>query len=79
MHCKAQELPPPNTPLYSESSISGQGSGHVVDAQYSPDGGIELLAVATNDAVANNDIYLDEAQQHPLSTLPLPYSLTIEE
>ncbi len=79
MHCQRQELPLPNTPLYSESSKSAQGAGHVVDAQYSPDGGIELLAVVSNDAVANNDIYLDEAQQHPLSTLALPYSLTIEQ
>ena len=77
-HCDTDLLPEPGTPLYSKNAKSGQGSGNVVDAQVSFNGGIELLAVITNDAVENQDIYLDEALQIPLKIQELPYSLEVE-
>ncbi|MCK5666861.1 MAG: folate-binding protein YgfZ, partial [Thiotrichaceae bacterium] len=52
-HCDTQELPLPGSLLHSAASQSGQGSGNIVDAQFSPDGGIDLLAVITTDAVKN--------------------------
>ncbi|WP_198264687.1 YgfZ/GcvT domain-containing protein [sulfur-oxidizing endosymbiont of Gigantopelta aegis] len=78
-HCDAEQNVLPGDLLYSEKSKSGQGAGHIVDAQLSPKGGLDLLAVITSDAVDNNDIFLDEAMQLPLTIVDLPYSLEIEE
>ena len=74
-HCDSEELPVPGTELHSATSTSGQGSGNIVDAQASPRGGIDLLAVITNDAAENQDIYLDETLKIPLIIQELPYSL----
>lgn len=74
-HCDAEQLPPPGAALYSGSSQSGQGSGNIVDAQWSLQGGIDLLAVITNDAVDKQDIFLDEAMQNPLKLQQLPYTI----
>jgi len=78
-HCDtsddAKELPLPGDPLHSAASKSGQGAGNIVDAQQSPNGGIDLLAVITIEALENNDIFLDEAMQQPLIIKKLPYSL----
>ena len=78
-HCDAHDLPVPGDPLYSAISKSGQGSGNIVDAQFSPNGGIDLLAVITTDAVENNDIFLDEEFTTKLSLKEIPYSVNIEE
>ena len=77
-HCDTEVLPLPGDLLYSVSSKSGQGAGHIVDAQKSLEGGIELLAVITKEAVENKDIFLDEAMQSPLIIQELPYSLESE-
>ena len=79
-HCETEteELPLPGDLLYSASSKSGQGAGHIVDAQKSLKGGIELLAVITKEAVENKDIFLDEAMKSPLIIQELPYSLETE-
>lgn len=78
-HCDSSELPLPGDLLYSASSKSGQGAGNVVDAQKSLDGGIDMLAVITKDAVENKDIFLDETMQYPLSIQELPYSIEVED
>jgi len=78
-HCDTQELPLPGSLLHSATLTSGQGSGNIVDAQFSPDGGIDLLAVITTDAVTNNDIFLDETLQVKLTLQEIPYSIETEE
>lgn len=74
-HCDTEQLPQPGTPLHSASSRSGQGSGNIVDAQKSPQGGIDILAVITTDAADNQDIFLDELMKIPLNLYNLPYSI----
>lgn len=74
-HCQTNKLPLPGDILYSASSRSGQGAGHIVDAQKSTEDSIELLAVITLEAIENKDIFLDEAMQIPLFIKELPYSL----
>ena len=78
VHCDTEQLPIPGSALHSASSTSSQGAGKVVDAQKSLDGGVDLLAVITTEAVENNDIFLDEAMQFPLTLQELPYSLETE-
>jgi folate-binding protein YgfZ len=73
--CNLTTLPIAGDVLYSESSKSAQGAGHIVDAQHSFNGGIELLAVITNEAIKNNDIYLDQEKKMPLVIEELPYTL----
>ena len=76
--CQSDTLPEPGASLYSSSSSSGQGAGNIVDAQFSAQGEVTLLAVITNDAVEQQDIFLDEAMQQPLTILELPYSVATE-
>ncbi|MCU7968219.1 MAG: folate-binding protein, partial [gamma proteobacterium symbiont of Bathyaustriella thionipta] len=78
-HCATEKLPLPGDALYSATSKSGQGSGNIVDAQISPGGGIDLLAVITTDAVEKNDVFLDDALAIKLTLQDIPYSLEIEE
>ena len=78
VHCESDKLPLPGDLLHSDSCKSGQGAGNVVDAQKSLNGGIDLLAVITKDAIQNNDIFLDEALKYPLSIQELPYSIAEE-
>ncbi len=71
-------LPEPGASLYSATSSSGQGAGNIVDAQFSDQGEVLLLAVITNAAVEKQDVFLDQAMQQPLNILELPYSLESE-
>lgn len=66
--------PLPGDELFSAGSQSGQGAGRVVDAQASPDGGCELLAVieiARHDA---GDVHIGSVDGEKLRFQPLPYS-----
>jgi len=74
-HCDTDQLPLPGAALHSTSSTSGQGSGNIVDAQKSSDGGIDLLAVITTDAADKQDIFLDEDMKLPLNICDLPYTI----
>ncbi len=76
--CQSETLPEPGASLYSASSSSGQGAGNIVDAQFSAQGEVTLLAVITNDAVEKQDIFLDEAMQQPLTIQELPYAVNID-
>ena len=78
VHCDAEELPLPGDLLHSATCKSGQGAGNIVDAQKSLNGGIDLLAVITTEAIDNKDIYLDESLKYPLIIQELPYS-TVED
>lgn len=77
MHCNADDnlLPKPGSLLFSAKSNSGQGAGHIVDAQKALGDGIDMLAVITSEAIDNNDIFLDEAMEIPLSQQTLPYTI----
>ena len=77
-HCDTTEQSTtaiPGQVLYSANCKSGQGAGHIVDVQSAIDGGIDLTAVITSEAVESNDIFLDEALSLPLIIKELPYSL----
>jgi folate-binding protein YgfZ len=57
---------------------SGQGSGKIVDARPSPEGGFELLAVIEESAVEGGDIRLGGADGPRLELMELPYTLDEE-
>ena len=78
-HCDTTESAEPGQLLFSASSKSGQGAGHIVDAQPNFDGGIDITAVITIEAIENNDIFLDEAMTIPLIIQELPYSFDNDE
>ncbi len=77
-HCETDNLPLPGDLLYSATAKSGQGAGHIVDAQKSLNGGIEILAVITIEAIENKDIFLDESLESALIIKELPYSVETE-
>ena len=68
-HC-----PLPGETLFSAGSQSGQGAGRVVDAQRSPDGGCELLAVIEIASHDEDDVHIGSVDGEKLRFLPLPYS-----
>ncbi|MES9871787.1 MAG: folate-binding protein [Candidatus Sedimenticola sp. 6PFRAG7] len=70
----SDECPAPGDELFSSSSKSGQGAGRVVDAQPSPDGGCELLAVAEIASVEADDLHIGSADGAKLNFLEMPYS-----
>jgi len=72
-NCQAASLPLPGDALFSAEQTSGQGTGHVVDAQFTANGDIQLLAVISNDAAEKNDVYIDETLTHKLTLSALPY------
>ncbi|MCP3850023.1 MAG: folate-binding protein YgfZ [Gammaproteobacteria bacterium] len=76
--CDSDTVPQPGDELFSASCQSGQGAGHIVDAQRSLQGGIELLAVITKEAIENSDIFLDESLKQALDIQELPYSVQTE-
>ncbi|MES9959229.1 MAG: folate-binding protein [Sedimenticola sp.] len=73
-HCAGEHHPQPGEELFSSSSQSGQGAGRVVEAQASPDGGYELLAVAEIASVEADDLHLAAADGPKLSFRDMPYS-----
>lgn len=77
-HCDTTENAEPGQLLYSASSTSGQGVGHIVDTQVALDGGIDLTAVITIKAIEDNDIFLDETMTIPLIIQELAYSFDEE-
>ena len=63
-------LPEPGAPLYNPTGK--QSIGNVVIASDSMQ---QLLAVATVEAVAADQVYIDQACRHKLGLLSLPYSV----
>ena len=60
--------------LYSASSDSGQGTGRIVDAAPSPDGGWEALAVIEISSADAGDVRLENAAGAEVEILELPYA-----
>jgi len=76
---QSKTLPLVGDKLYSEFIKSGQGTGNIVDAQYSASGGIDCLAVISNEAVEKEDVFLDEALQNKATIVDIPYSVDVKE
>ncbi|NOZ54255.1 MAG: folate-binding protein YgfZ [Gammaproteobacteria bacterium] len=71
-------LPTPGTPLFADNDKSDQGVGKVVDAQISPDGGIDMLAVLQITSAENGTIHLKDKQGTTLNLKDLPYTVELE-
>ncbi len=72
----SDQPPQPGDELHSTAGDeSGQGTGKVVDARPSPDGGYELLAVIEDAAVERGDISIGGGSGPKLEMLELPYKL----
>lgn len=67
------KAPRPGMELFSPSSESGQGTGRIVDAAPSPDGGYEVLAVMQISSADAADVRLGDADGPALELLSLPY------
>ncbi len=72
----SDQPPQPGDELHATTGgESGQGTGKVVDARPSPDGGYELLAVIEDAAVERGDISVGSGTGGKLELLELPYAL----
>jgi len=65
----------PGTPIFSASSSSGQGAGKIVDAQPSPNGGYEFLAVIEIASAEAGALSLGSENGASITLNELPYSL----
>ncbi|MBD3669547.1 MAG: folate-binding protein YgfZ, partial [Gammaproteobacteria bacterium] len=67
--------PKPGDSIFSEASSSGQGAGKVVDAQPSPLGGFELLAVIEIASAESGGLLVGSESGASLELSELPYEL----
>lgn len=77
-------VPPPAQPragddLWAPGSESGQGTGKVVDARPSPDGGSELLAVVEVASAEAGGVRVGGPDGPALAFRPLPYALAADD
>jgi len=70
------QQPQPGDELFSEHSASGQGTGKVVSAAPSPEGGYEILAVIEISAADADKVHLGDPAGPRLQFLDLPYELS---
>lgn len=73
-HVDSPVQPLPGSSVYA-ADFPGQSAGKIVDAQPSPEGGYDLLAVVQTSSIASHDIHLDDPQGPALRLTPLPYAL----
>lgn len=79
-HSDGDAVPGAGTELYCSNSESGQGAGKVVDAQPTPGGGVDLLAVVPVALVESNDeVRIGDAAGARLEFRPLPYAFPAAE
>jgi folate-binding protein YgfZ len=72
-------LPPqPGTPVYAPD-LPGQSTGHVLDAQPSPQGGYDLLAVVHISSKEAGELHLAVSDGPRLALEKLPYSFSTPE
>jgi folate-binding protein YgfZ len=72
------DVVPAGTPVFAPGT-SGQSVGQVVDAQESPDDGIDLLAVIQLAAVEAGELHLGSENGPRLEIASLPYTLDAAE
>ena len=77
-HIDADSPPKSGDALFSASSESGQGTGKIVAAQASPEGGYDLLAVVEISAVERGDVRWGETGPR-LAFRELPYEFVMED
>jgi hypothetical protein len=71
----AGEAPRPGTDLFAAGSGSGQGSGKIVAAARSPEGGVEALAVVEVAGAEGGEVRLGGADGPILAFSQLPYAV----
>lgn len=74
-HVESGRRPMPGEELFSAASDSAQGAGKIVDAEASPEGGYDLLAVAEISLFKQDDLHLENTGGPKLEFLDLPYGL----
>lgn len=72
-HAETDSLPQPGDELTSPQSSSGQGTGKVVTAAHSPEGGIDMLCVIEIAAADSGEVHLGEGSGAALSLQTPPY------
>ncbi len=78
-HIDMDTTPAPGTPLYSENSQSGQGSGKIVDAVVSDRGGVEALVIAEIATVEKGPLHVGDENGPPIELGEPPYPFAAEE
>ena len=73
-HVETMEPPEPGTPVFAPD-LPGQSTGSVVDAQVSPEGGIDLLAVVHLSSRQIGALHLARSDGPRLIIKELPYPL----
>ena len=73
-HVQSDTAPKPGEELFSADSSSGQGTGKIVNASPSPEGGYQVLAVVEVSSHAKSKIHLGEKNGPSLEFAELPYS-----
>jgi folate-binding protein YgfZ len=77
-HIDDDSAPVPGSDLFSPDSSSGQGSGKVVSAQRSPEGGVDLLAVIEISSAEQGNIRIGDENGPLLLLQELPYPVELE-
>ncbi len=77
-HIDSETAPKAGDDLFSASSESGQGTGKIVAAQASPEGGYDLLAVVEISAVEQDDVRYGENGPR-LAFRELPYEFAMDD
>ncbi|HEB93154.1 MAG TPA: folate-binding protein [Gammaproteobacteria bacterium] len=72
-HANTDDCPQPGDNLFTASTKSGQGAGKVVQAQTSPTGGVDLLAVIGIASMEQHSLHLHDADGPALTPQDLPY------
>ncbi len=74
-HADTGDCPQPGDNLFAAGTESGQGVGKVVQAQTSPTGGVDLLAVIEITSAEQHSLRLYDADGPLLSLQDLPYTI----
>jgi folate-binding protein YgfZ len=69
------EIKPQSGDEFFSSSLDGQASGMVVNAQAAPEGGYDLLAVMQTASIDAGTVHLKSLDGPALSIQPLPYTV----
>lgn len=78
-HIDTDTVPEPGTPLYSEKSQSGQGSGKIVDAVAGDRGGVEALVIAEIAAVEQGPLHVGDESGPVIELGEPPYAFAIND
>jgi folate-binding protein YgfZ len=76
---ETNEQPVPGDSLFAKESKGGSNTGTIVNAQQSPAGGYEALAVIQITDAENQPLRLHNADGPEIEVLELPYSLNTKE